>query len=109
SSMSVAADVPDALGDADGAGLPPPMLTGCADPMLVPGAITATSAASVMYIPADAARAPEGETNTTTGTFAAIVRWMMSRIEVSRPPGVSMVMISAVACPLTARSIALPM
>src|SRR2546421_352138 len=52
--MSVADDVPDALGVADGAGLLPPMLTGCAEPMLVPGAITATAAASVMYRPAGA-------------------------------------------------------
>src|ERR1700719_4661984 len=44
-----------------GAGFEPPMLTGWAEPMFVPGAITAMSAASVMYMPADAARAPDGD------------------------------------------------
>ena len=41
--------------------------TGCAAPMLVPGAMAATSAATVMRNPADAARAPDGPTNTATG------------------------------------------
>ena len=41
--------------------------TGWAAPMWVPGAMAATSAASVMRNPADAARAPDGATNTTTG------------------------------------------
>src|SRR3984885_13787765 len=57
--------------------------------MLVPGAIAATSAASTMMHPADAARAPRGATNTITGARAFISRWMISRIEESRPPGVS--------------------
>src|SRR6202045_500907 len=78
-----------------GAGFVPPMLTGWAEPMFVPGAITAMSAASVMYIPADAARAPEGETKMTTGTRAPNIFLMMSRIDVSRPPGVSIWMIKA--------------
>src|SRR5438046_10551460 len=85
-----------------GAGLLPPRLTGCAEPMFVPGAITAMSAASVMYIPAEAARAPEGETKITTGTGAPSIFLMMSRMEVSRPPGVSSAMIRVLACPATA-------
>ena len=64
--------------------------------MLVPGAITARSAASVIYIPAEAARAPDGETKITTGTCAPSIFLMMSRIEVSSPPGVSIAMIRAV-------------
>ena len=45
----------------------PPMsspveVTALAEPMLVCGDIAATSAASVMNAPADAARAPSGET-----------------------------------------------
>src|SRR5437764_3108931 len=100
--MSGAAEVPEPVGVADGAGLLPPMLTGCADPMFVPGAIAAMSAASVMYMPAEAARAPDGETKTTTGTGAASTFLMMLRMEVSSPPGVSMAMMSAVAWPFTA-------
>ena len=41
---------------------PAPMVTGCAAPMLVPGAIAATSAARVMKQPALAAVAPDGAT-----------------------------------------------
>jgi len=41
---------------------PPPMPTGCAAPMFVPGAMAATFAARVMNMPADAARAPDGVT-----------------------------------------------
>src|SRR5205807_4867983 len=110
--MSGTVDVaPLAFGLAAGlaAGLLPPRLTGWADPMLVPGAIAAMSAASVMYRPAEAARAPEGETNTTTGSGAPRIFLMMSRIEVSSPPGVSIWMISVLALPATARSTALVM
>ncbi len=91
-SMSGAVELPPlALGLAAGlaAGFAPLRLTGCAEPMLVPGAITAMSEASVMYSPADAARAPEGETKITTGTGAPRIFLMMPRIDVSSPPGVS--------------------
>ena len=66
----------------------PPAVTGCAAPMCVPGAITATSAASTMMNPAEAARAPDGPTKTTTGARAAIMRDTIVRVESSRPPGV---------------------
>ena len=55
--------------------------------MCVPGAIAATSAAMVMRNPADAARLPDGPTNTATGVFAAMIALLMSRVESSRPPG----------------------
>ena len=42
--------------------IPPVMASGWAGPMLVPGAIAAMSAASVMKTPAEAALAPAGET-----------------------------------------------
>src|SRR2546423_239449 len=90
-----------------GAGFEPLKLTGWADPMLVPGAIAAMSAASVMYSPAEAARAPDGETKMTTGSGAASIFLMMCRMDVSRPPGVSIAMISAVSRFETARSTAL--
>ena len=40
-------------------------------------------------MPALAARAPLGATNAATGTGEARIALMMSRIDVSRPPGVS--------------------
>src|SRR5712692_6798153 len=55
--MSAPAD--PGLGLALGAGFGPPMLTGWADPMFVPGAIAATSAAWVIKRPAEAARAAD--------------------------------------------------
>ena len=55
--------------------------------MYVPGAIAAMSAAMVIRNPADAARAPEGATNTATGVFAASMRVTMVRVESTRPPG----------------------
>jgi hypothetical protein len=48
----------------------------------VPGAIAATSAAIVSTNPAEAARAPAGPTNTTTGA-----RDVIMRVESSNPPG----------------------
>ena len=69
--------------------LVPPAFTGDAAPMLVPGAIAATCPASVMKVPAEAAQAPCGETNTITGSFALSIAWMMSLVDASRPPGVS--------------------
>ncbi len=68
---------------------PPPSEIGVAEPMFVSGAIAATSAASVMYAPAEPARAPFGDTYTTTGIGAARMSFTMSRVESSRPPGVS--------------------
>jgi hypothetical protein len=38
--------------------------------------------------PADAARAPDGPTKTTTGARDVIIRDTMLRVESSRPPGV---------------------
>src|SRR5437763_11868229 len=67
---------------------PGPIAIGVAEPMFVSGAIAATSAASVMYAPAEPARAPFGETYTTTGIGAAAMSWMIERIESDRPPGV---------------------
>src|SRR5579884_1228681 len=43
---------------------------GVDEPMFVVGAIASTSAASETQTPADAARAPSGETYTITGSFA---------------------------------------
>ena len=65
------------------------MLTGWAAPMLVPGAMAATSAASVIRTPADADRAPCGETYTATGTRLLRIACTISRIAESSPPGVS--------------------
>ena len=69
--------------------VPPMPDTGWAAPMLVPGAMAATSATTVMRNPAEAARAPEGPTNTATGTGELSMASMICRIDVSRPPGVS--------------------
>src|SRR5438477_9709395 len=70
---------------------PPPVTdTGEAAPRLVPGAIAAICDAYRMKVPALAARAPLGATNDATGTGEARIALMISRIEVSRPPGVSM-------------------
>jgi hypothetical protein len=63
--------------------------TGVAAPMFVPGAIAATSPAITTNTPADAARAPPGITQVMTGTGEASRRLTMSRMLVSRPPGVS--------------------
>lgn len=62
--------------------------TGCAAPPLVPRAIAATSAATRMNVPADAARAPAGPTHTATGTLEARIPSMISFIALSNPPGV---------------------
>src|SRR5918999_449956 len=69
--------------------LPPSRSTGVAAPIVVPEAMAATCAAIVMRAPAEAARAPDGATWTTTGTFAPRKDWIMSRMEASSPPGVS--------------------
>ena len=73
---------------------PPAPDTGDAAPMFVTGAIAATCADAAMKVPADAALAPEGETYTTTGTGDSWIAPTMSRVELSRPPGVSSVTIA---------------
>ncbi len=80
--------------------------TGCAAPMLVPGAIAATSAAIVITNPAEAARAPEGPTKTATGVRQLSILSTICRIELSRPPGVSIRITTSGACCASARSIA---
>ncbi len=67
----------------------PPPATGWAAPMLVPGAIAATWAASVINTPAEPAPAPLGPTQTMTGTCAPSISLTIVRVEVSSPPGVS--------------------
>ena len=74
-----------------------PMATGWAAPMAVFGAMAATCPDIVMNTPAEAALAPEGETNTTIGISALTISWIMSRMAVSRPPGVSNSMMQATA------------
>ena len=49
--------------------------------------MVATWAAIVMNTPAEAARAPDGETYTTTGTSALTICFTMSRMAVSKPTG----------------------
>ena len=68
--------------------LPPPV-TGWDAPMFVSGAIAATCAACTMNAPADAARAPDGATHTTTGISESAMRDIMCDMESTRPPGVS--------------------
>ena len=70
-------------------------LIGVAAPMLVPGAIAATSPAMVTNTPADAARAPPGVTHVMIGTVEASMLFTMSRMLLSSPPGVSISITSA--------------
>ena len=70
---------------------------GAAAPMFVPGAIAATFAATVTSVPADAACAPRGDTNTTVGMFALSSCSTRLRIVEPNPPGVSSRSTSAVA------------
>ncbi len=79
--------------------------TGCAAPTFVPGAIAATCAESRMKVPAEAAREPAGETKAITGRRAFRIACVISRIEESSPPGVSIVSRTAVAPSSWARSI----
>jgi hypothetical protein len=74
--------------------------------MLVAGAIAATCAAIVMKAPADAARAPVGDTYTITGTGEFSMSRTIERIDRSSPPGVSSWMTRAAAPSAPARSIA---
>ena len=71
------------------------IFTGVAAPRLVPAAIAAIWLAYRMYVPALAARAPLGATNAATGTGEARISLMIWRIDKSRPPGVSILMMSA--------------
>ena len=80
--------------------------TGCAAPACVAGAMAATSAAIRRMNPADAARAPDGATNTTTGVRAVIIRDTMLRVESSRPPGVRNTSTTSSAPDVSAASIA---
>ena len=68
---------------------PPGPTTGCAAPMLVPGAMPATWEARVTNTPAEPARAPGGPTQTSTGTGEARKALTMSRVDSRAPPGVS--------------------
>ncbi len=77
--------------------------TGVAAPMLVAGAIAATWPASVMKVPALAARLPAGATHTITGIGASSSAWTMSRVASSEPPGVSSSMTTAGAPSAAAR------
>src|SRR3989339_964174 len=61
--------------------LPPPASTGCAAPILVPCAIIAKFAESVMNTPAEPALAPPGATYTMIGTFEPSMSLTMSRSE----------------------------
>ena len=74
--------------------------------MFVPGAIAATSAATVITNPAEAARAPDGPTKTATGVRQLSILSTIWRIELSRPPGVSTRITTSGACSASARSIA---
>src|SRR5262245_44369830 len=85
----------------------PPIWIGVAAPKFVPGAIAATWLAYVMYVPALAARAPLGATKATTGMADCSTSWMIARIEVSRPPGVSRRKMISAPWPLRALSIPL--
>ena len=80
--------------------------TGWAAPVFVPGAIAATSAATRITNPAEAARAPEGPTNTATGVRQFSILSTIWRIEVSSPPGVSSRRTSRGAFSASARSMA---
>ena len=68
--------------------------------------MAATSAASAMMKPADAARAPEGPTKTTTGVRAAIIRDTIVRVDSRSPPGVRSTSTTTVAPLVSARVIA---
>ncbi len=80
--------------------------TGWAAPMFVPGAMAATSAATVITKPAEAARAPEGPTKATIGVRQLSILSTIWRIDVSRPPGVSRRRTSRGACCSSACSMA---
>ena len=60
--------------------------------MVVEGAIPATWAAYTMNVPAEAARAPSGDTHTPTGMVECRMSLVIWRIEIICPPGVSSLM-----------------
>ncbi len=66
----------------------PSLEMGLAAPMLVPGAIQARCAASVMNVPALAARPPAGATQTMTGTSASRNVLVIDCVASRLPPGV---------------------
>jgi hypothetical protein len=66
-----------------------PSEIGVEEPMLVPSAIAAMSAAIVMNAPADAARAPAGPTQITMGMGEFKIAVTMSLVDSNSPPGVS--------------------
>ena len=78
--------------------------TGWAAPVLVPGAMAKISQARAMKKPAEADLAPLGPTKAATGVLALTIFSMISRIEVSSPPGVSRVRTTRSAPSRSARS-----
>ena len=68
--------------------------------MFVFGAMAATSAASVMNVAAEPARAPSGATQAMTGISLARMAFMMRSMLVSSPPGESMTSSTATASSL---------
>jgi hypothetical protein len=68
---------------------PPSRATGVAAPISVPGAIASRCAEYPMNTPALAAWAPEGPTQTTTGTWLSRMAVVIRVIDSPRPPGVS--------------------
>jgi hypothetical protein len=66
--------------------------------------MAATSAAMVRMNPAEAARAPAGDTKITTGVLEAIMLDTMVRVESSSPPGVRNVNTTRTAPARSARS-----
>jgi len=72
--------------------------------MLVPGAMAAMWAASVTNTPAEPAWAPLGETYTTMGTLLEKNAFTIPRVDFSSPPGVSRIMMRALAFSSVARA-----
>ena len=82
---------------------------GAAAPMLVLGAMTAKLAAAVMKVPAEAARAPGGDTYTAVGTLSLNRSSVIFWVELRRPPGVSSFMITTSAPSFSPLSMTLEM
>ena len=78
--------------------LPPPMSIGVAAPVFEAGTMAAMSAAWSRKKPALAARAPLGATYAITGTLERSSACVISRIDVSSPPGVSSSSTTASSC-----------
>ena len=77
--------------------------------MLVLGAMTAKLAAAVMKVPAEAARAPGGDTYTAVGTLSLNRSSVIFWVELRRPPGVSSFMITTSAPSFSPLSMTLEM